>query len=343
MRACIAAILVALLGGCVEYEIVDFEVVDVFHQVPAEEVDILMVIDNSCSMGPYQLALAANFNQFITYFIDANVDYQIGVTTTTLEVPPYNSNYPSCTQAKLDEIPDAGHLVDGQIIDNETPNAEALFQDSVTVGTCGSGFEMGLEAARIALSPALLSGANLGFVRPDASLSIIFVSDEQDGSPDPVNEYINTFYGVKGQRERDVFNASALTVTDTTGCPNQAGSTLGTRYVDVAEQTHGVVGNLCAQDFSQIVTDLSLNASRLRDTFFLSQEPNPLTIQVSVEDEVWSCEEGEFTFQRVVDAGVDKPAIVFDRTAMPQPGQQIAVRYDQGDGDPALFCTGEAR
>jgi hypothetical protein len=338
MRRPIAVVLL-LLTGCSEYDIIDFEEVDVFFQNPAEEVDILMVVDNSCSMAPYQLALGANFNQFITYFIDANVDYHIGVTTTTIETPEYTSLIPSCTQADLDEIPDAGHLAQGLVIDNDTADAASLFQDLVNVGTCGSGFEMGLEAGRVALSPPILATANTGFLREDASLSIIFVSDEEDNSPQPVNEYINTFFGVKGHRERDVFNASALAVTDTTNCLNAVGSTLGTRYVDVAEQTHGVIGNLCSEDFSQIVTDLSLNASRLRDTFFLSQNPNPLTLQVTVENEVWSCEEGMFTYDRVEDQGVPTPAIIFDRSAMPQPGQQITVRYDQGDGDPALFCT----
>ncbi|MBW2256197.1 MAG: hypothetical protein JRI25_16600 [Deltaproteobacteria bacterium] len=338
MHRPIAAALL-LLAGCSEYDIIDFEEVDVFFQNPAEEVDILMVVDNSCSMGPYQLALGANFNQFITYFIDANVDYHIGVTTTTIQRPEYTSLIPSCTQADLDEIPNAGHLAQATVIDNNTSGAASLFQDLVNVGTCGSGFEMGLEAAMVALSPPVLATANIGFLREEASLSIILVSDEEDNSPDPVNEYINTYFGVKGHRERDIFNASALVVTDISGCFNAAGSTLGTRYVDVAEQTHGVIGNLCSQDFSQIVTDLSLNASRLRDTFFLSQEPNPLTLQVTVDNEVWSCEEGMYTYDRVEDQGVPRPAIIFDRTAMPQPGQQISVRYDQGDGDPALFCT----
>ncbi|MBW1881428.1 MAG: VWA domain-containing protein [Deltaproteobacteria bacterium] len=202
MHRPIAAALL-LLAGCSEYDIIDFEEVDVFFQNPAEEVDILMVVDNSCSMGPYQLALGANFNQFITYFIDANIDYHIGVTTTTIQRPEYTSLIPSCTQADLDEIPNAGHLAQATVIDNNTSGAASLFQDLVNVGTCGSGFEMGLEAAMVALSPPVLATANIGFLREEASLSIILVSDEEDNSPDPVNEYINTYFGVKGHRERD--------------------------------------------------------------------------------------------------------------------------------------------
>lgn len=331
-----------LIAGCNEYELVDFEVVDAFNQVPAEKVDILMVVDNSCSMAPYQLRLAANFNAFISFFIGANVDYQIGVATTTVQRPEYTSQIPSCTPEKLAEIPDAGHLVQDLWITADTPDAEGLFQDLVTVGTCGSGFEMGLESARRALDSAVTGGDNDGFVRSDAKLSVIFVSDEQDASPDPVNTYINDYYEVKGQRDRGVFNSSTLAVIDPSGCLNAAGSSPGTRYIDVAEQTHGVVGDLCGTDFQGIVTDLSLNASRLRDTFFLSQEPDPTTLQVTVDGAEWLCEDGGWTFARVEDAGVDKPAVVFSRDAMPGPGARIAVRYDQGNGDASLFCGGTA-
>ncbi len=332
--------LLLALAGCSDYTLHDFETVDVFNQMPAEAVDILLVVDNSCSMAPYQLRLGANFNAFISFFIGANVDYQIGVATTTIEVPTYTPELPNCSQQRLDEIPPGGHLVGGTIINADTPDAEAVFQDLVMVGTCGDGYEMGLESARRALDLTGPGQVNEGFLRDEAQLSIIFVSDEEDGSIDPVNLYINDYYEVKGQRERGVFNASALAVTDPTGCLNAQGSTLGTRYLDVAEQTGGVVGNLCDQDFAGIVNELSLNASRLRDTFFLSKEPNPLTLTVTVDDVELPCEGLGWIYTYVPDAGVDKPAIVFQRDGMPQPGQRIAVRYDPGNGDTSLFCGG---
>lgn len=155
-----------------------------------------------------------------------------------------------------------------------------------------------------------------------------------------MNKYINDFYAVKGQRQRGVFNASALSVQDTRSCPNDPGASVGTRYQDVATQTHGINGNLCGSDFASIVTDLSLNTSRLRDTFFLSQEPNASTIQLSVDGVVEDCHSGDWVYTRVTDQGVDKPAVVFSRDSMPQPGQRIAIRYNHGNGDPSFFCQG---
>ena len=56
------------------------------------------------------------------------------------------------------------------------------FEEMVVVGTSGSGIEMGLEAAKVALSEPLLSTDNQGFLR-EANLSLIFISDEDDFSP----------------------------------------------------------------------------------------------------------------------------------------------------------------
>ena len=326
----------AMTAGCSEYDLTDFGYVDVFNQNPAEDVDILMVVDNSCSMSPYQARLGQNFSQFISWFVGANINYQIAVTTTSITDPD-----PSCTAAEVADIPNPGQLVDDVIITPQTNDAANIFNDIVNVGTCGSGFEMGLEAARLALSEPNASGANLGFLRENASLSIILVSDEEDNSPLPVNEYINTFFDVKGQRDREIFNASALAVTNEADCTPQqaAASTEGSRYVDVARQTAGVVGNLCADDFETIVTELSLNASRLRDTFFLSSEPNPSQLSVYVEDQEITCENRIWWLERLVDpAGDERTAVVFDWQNLPQPNERVTVRYNEGTWTEATFC-----
>ncbi|MBU0607005.1 MAG: hypothetical protein KKI08_03925, partial [Armatimonadetes bacterium] len=200
----------------------------------------------------------------------------------------------------------------------------------------------GLEAAYEALTAPLVNTANQDFLREEATLSLIFVSDEEDSSPQPVNDYINAFRDVKGQRSRDVFNASALVVDNEARC--SAYSTRGDRYIDVAQQTRGIVGDICSQDFGAIVTELSLNTSRLRDTFFLSASPDASTLQVSVDGEIIACDAGVWTYRRAQDeeTGELSPAIVFERTQMPPTSSQIAVRYYDGSGDPAGYCDGGA-
>ena len=333
----------ALAGACTpDQTIIKLEGDDVFFQNDAGEVDVLVVVDNSGSMQPYQELLSQNFDQFLTYFIEGNVDYHIGVVTTTINRPEGFLGA-GCSQDEVDAIPDGGQLVRTAWITPNTDDGDALFQDLVSVGTCGAGYEMGIESAYRAVTEPMVNGANEGFLREDAYLSIIFVSDEEDASPQPVNDYINAFRDVKGQRARDVFNASALVVTSLDECDRrqvESGASPGTRYLDLAEQTGGVTGNICADDFGVIVEELSLTSSRLTEVFFLSDDPDPSTIEVGVEEEIIPCDAGVWTFARADDDGVDRPAIVFDRGNLPPPNSKITIQYSYGGGDPAGFCEG---
>jgi len=315
----IASIALGALACTQDYEYIEWDVVDIFYQNPTDAVDILMVVDNSGSMQPYQDELGTNFSQFLTYFIEADIDYQIAAVTTDVMGP-------------------SAGKIRGDIINTETANPDQAFSQIVNVGVMGSGWEMGLEAAYMALTEPLVSTANANFLREEATLSLIFVSDEEDASPMPVNDYINAFRDIKGQRSRDVFNASALVVVEEgIGCDEY--STMGDRYIDVADQTNGVTGDICSDDFASIVTELSLNTSRLRDTFFLSREPDTSSLEVTVNDESVACDAGRWTYQRVEDEyGDEQPSIVFERTQMPPSDSQLAVRYYDGSGSASNFC-----
>ena len=334
MRSTLSAILCALaLSACSEYDLAKTETEDSFNQLPAAEVDILLVVDNSCSMEPYQAELAANFDNFLTFFEEGDVDYHIGVITTTVVPVEYDAGY-TCSQAALAEIPEGGQLVNDTFITPQTKNGANTFEELVSVGTCGTGNEMGLESAARSMSGLLQDGT---FLRESAFLSFIFVSDEEDQSPYAVNDYTNAFRGVKGDDQRDSFNASALVVTNPDRCDetqlSAGGGTPGTRYIDVAEQNGGILGNICADSFDRVVTELSLATSRLTDTFYLSRRPDQTSLQVLVEGEIIACDTGRWTYQEVEHNGEsDAPAILFERTEMPRAGETILVRYNSGGG-----------
>lgn len=318
-------LLLLLAAGCItnDYDVIEWDTVDVFFQNPMEKVDVLLIIDNSSSMDPHQEELGQHFQAFLTYFVEADVNYHIAAVTT-------------------DSFAEGAGVIQGPVISAQTAQAEDVFAEIVAVGIDGSAHEMGLEAARLALSEPTLSGANAGFLREDAALSLIFVSNEEDGSWDPVADYINAFRRVKGQRERDRFNASALTPVDIDACGEEqaAYASPATRYVDVALQTGGISGDLCAVDFESVVVDLSLNTSRLWDVFWLSASPDAAQLELTINDEVIPCGVGWWSYERRADeAGEERPAIVFDRDHIPSSGSHIVVRYSLGGGDPGLFCT----
>ena len=322
-------------AACSDYDLIKRDVGDVFYQLEAGEVDILLVVDNSCSMEPYQQKLSQNFDNFLTFFIEGDVDYQIGVTTTTVTKP---EPYGGCTQADVDAIPDAGGLVNNTVITAQTSDASSVFSSLVNVGTCGSGSEMGLEAGLLALDAV---GSTL--IRPDAYLSVIFVSDEQDTSPAPVADYINSMRAIKDSDARDVFNSSALVVNDIADCSLDqvnSGAAVGTRYIDVAEQTEGIVGDICGDDFASIVTELSLSSSRLNDMFFLSESPDVASIILGINEEEIPCDSEEYIWTFSLFGPDEEPVILFDRTTLPPPDSKITVQYNAGTGNPDEFCTG---
>ena len=333
---------IPLLFACSEYELSERELGDVFYQLDAGAVDVLLVVDNSCSMQPYQQELANNFDAFLTYFIEGDVDYQIGVTTTTMvDVDPYPEY--GCTQTDVDRIPTPGNLVDGAIVNGDTENASGLFSDLVSVGTCGSGSEMGLEAAL-----RVLENQNSELLREDAYLSVIFVSDEQDASPMPVNDYINAMRAVKDATARQVFNASSLVVTDASSCNSDqltSGATEGSRYVDVADQSNGVTVNICSDNFADIVTDLSLASSRLNDVFYLTNIPDvsTLLIEISIGDdsEIYGCDSEKYPWTYEELEGDDDevlPLIRFERSSLPPVNAKIAVQYNVAHGSQDFSC-----
>lgn len=319
--------------ACQDYALTRPEITDVFFQDPPSAVDILLIVDNSCSMMDEQTKLSAGFQEFVTYFEFADVDYHIGVVTTDTADPDHSGKLRGAIKW----------------IEPSTADAAAIFQQNVMVGTNGSGSEKGLDAARKALGPELATGFNAGFLRDDAYLSLIFVSDEEDYSSEPVANYINFFWSLKGERERGSFNASSLVGADDAGLPADCGdvadpyngASAAHRYVDVATETGGVVRSICSDDFTPIITEMGLNTSRLTDRFQLSSAPDPYSIEVELtppgEESATLIESdhSDFTWEyRLEEEGEGETYWVVFTNQMPPVNSKIVIRYDSGDGAP---------
>ncbi|MBX7096334.1 MAG: hypothetical protein K1X89_01360 [Myxococcaceae bacterium] len=171
---------------------------DLFQQLSVRKVDILWVVDSSGSMAPKQARLAANFNGFISQLVNATIpiDFHIGVVTTDTDDPktrgalrtwslaPYSGDYIACTPQ-----PTGGSLCNtAPSVDGGTTAAVLAFNQMALVGTQGSAQERGLLAAYLALTnPANVSTASSErFIRNDAALYVVVVSDEDDSSCNPL-------------------------------------------------------------------------------------------------------------------------------------------------------------
>lgn len=143
-----------------------------------------------------------------------------------------------------------------------TPNAPAAFERTVQVGIAGSGRETGIEAAAIAVGRETnrTTGEwlpppteNAGFLRSDASLFLIFVSDEDDSSFGEVTYFYRAFETLRGAGNEGVVSVSAI-VGDPDldgpdndgslgGCPagsEERSAAAGTRYVALSMYSRGL-------------------------------------------------------------------------------------------------------
>lgn len=144
-------------------------------------IDVLFVIDDSCSMENDQRALADNFDAFFGAFRQYQVDFHLGAVTTDMNDPLRS-----------------GRLV-APFLTPTTPELNTRFSEMVRVGIQGSAIERGLLAAWRSLQEPLASGANQGFLRADADFALVFLGDEDDQSSLDITDFGNWLEELKQQ------------------------------------------------------------------------------------------------------------------------------------------------
>ncbi|MGE0616530.1 MAG: vWA domain-containing protein [Bacteriovoracia bacterium] len=155
------------------------------------KIDILFVVDNSGSMADEQAQLQATFADFISGFLMKDLDFHVGIVTTDV-TPTSQAGYWSATSGAFQgyQDPGPGKLLsrsNSRYLTPTTPNLVSRFAADVAVGTSGSSYEQGLQSIYETLAPERLGsgGANAGFIRDDAMLSLVVISDEDEciGAP----------------------------------------------------------------------------------------------------------------------------------------------------------------
>jgi hypothetical protein len=201
-----------------------------------QKVDFLFVVDNSGSMGDDQVNLANNFPDFISGIQATLMDvqsYQVGVITS--DAYPYNE--PGCqilgalvteTGGTDSSNMQCGPYASGKRYMTEADDLPTKFACAAKVGSGGSGFEQVMNAMEVAVihSPTV-AACNDGFIRDDALLVIVIITDEHDGPGDPddifgmgcgpnccscgdSNSWFNTIVNAKGGIETNIVVVSLI-------------------------------------------------------------------------------------------------------------------------------------
>ena len=316
---------------------------DEYAQLSGQQVDVLFIVDNSGSMSEEQSSLGSNISSFVAQAAQWQTDFHIGVVSTDVDE----------TNTQAGWLQDDGGN-QKRFFTNAT-GTSGFAQTVKSLGTNGSGTEQGLEAARLALSfpitskptdppkvcnadadctkpqvcvPSVLNagtkvcaGWNWEFLRPDAVLELVFVSDEEDGSSANVPFYIDFFKSIKGFANTGLLHAHSI-VGPSGGCSSSSGDAAGgDRYLEVSKQTGGKEKSICTSNWADILKDIGTIAFGLKVQFFLSRPPIPETIVVKVAGS--GCTAG-WEYQE------DTNSILFDQNhpCMPQENETIQITYD---------------
>lgn len=305
--------LVLLGPGCIDFALdpIDPEgapprevaVNESFVQAPLPKADLLLVIDDTASMAQEQLSLASHFAGLLDELDAQQVSWHLGVVSTDMHGP------------------EAGWLRGSPwILTPDVADRDAVFADTVQVGTGGLGPEAGLAAAVLALDLAEPGGPNAGFRRDDALLHVVFVSDADDQSEDWLGDKPDSTFLTRldEETERTALPAHASGVVGPvpSGCTSTTGTAQpATRYGAVVANSGGIVVSICATDFAPVLATLSEATIIWQTEFPLRSAPVPESTDVKVD--------GVSAGGWVLDP--DVPAVRFD--VPPPPEARIDIRY----------------
>lgn len=155
------------------------------------KMDLVFVVDDSGSMSEEQSNLAQNFQMFADVLLNyvnadgAHVDFRVAVTTTGRDIDYTVSLGP--INMPMSEAGDNGAFRDScgvakRWLDPTDPNLGSTLGCRANVGTNGPGFEMPLLMTKWALADRVADGTNAGFLRDDALLGVVVLTDEDDDS-----------------------------------------------------------------------------------------------------------------------------------------------------------------
>lgn len=231
-------------------------------------VDILFVVDNSGSMGQHQTNLSRNMDLFIKSFSTSiQIDYNVGVVTTDMS-----------------ERAESGRLQGVvRIVNRSTPGALGEMSKNLKVGTTGDWIERSFDPVFAALTPPLVDGYNMGFLRRDAHLAVIFITDAEDQSSQHDANSLYTFLtALKGNKDR-VLSYGVIVPSNVNNCERDEfkGPARIEQFLALTVNAGKNTMNLCDPDFGTKLADLSKDIAKyVGGVIYLNRAPVLSTLKV---------------------------------------------------------------
>ncbi len=234
------------------------------------KVDLVVMVDNSSSMSTYQDRLAAQAGGMISALNSYGMDYQIVVVTTDMR----SSGCGTGCGGKFVGSP--------KILTPATPNLASVLTARIKQGNGGSDLERGLQS----IETALIS--ETGFLRADALLAVLALSNEDDYSDFDTNHYLQYFNTLK-PKFKGVTQAWLVNFIGVPSLSSNCTTALdgiykepGLRWIDLANQSGGLNQPICDTTLGQAVNNIRQRIVEVLTEFALGRKPLVDTIVVKV-------------------------------------------------------------
>ncbi len=230
--------------------------VDAFTMPEDPAVDILFAVDQSCSMDSLSANLASNFSTFIASLGEVTNNWQIGVITQE------------------------NGCRNDTIFTSTTTNLNDRFSSAVGQGGHHGTTEQLFVLTQSALAKTLPGQCNSGFLREDALLHVVLVSDEYEQSSVSSGTFVTSVWSYRPS-PRDVRISGIICPSG--GCPTGGSEGTNAGYAQAVAQGGGEQLNINTNNWgasAQLLAETSVDAV---GRFELSGTPDvgSLTVRVN--------------------------------------------------------------
>ncbi|WP_413557458.1 hypothetical protein [Bdellovibrio sp. HCB209] len=245
------------------------------------DIDVLFVVDNSASMLEEQRNISSKIDGFMSLIKGMN--WHVALTTTD---PNSNTTAPDKSVRAWGDgqlrpfDSDGGSLYVLKASSHSLSSAQSMLSAALNVGVSGSGHERGIYASHRSIERTSNTPANQDFFRQNSKLVVILISDEDECSSGIGNCQNNAAKSapenlVKLVQERfgaeKVFGFhSIIKAASDTACSTAAFAPV---YESLSKLTGGVIGSVCASDYTKILTSIGTKTAELLKSINLKCNP----------------------------------------------------------------------